>query len=270
MKISTARPASFEKSSGVIWTDPHIQKSLLAAHLDPATDAASRRPEAIERTVAWLNAKIAPGSRILDLGCGPGLYAERLARLGHRVTGVDYNRRSIEYARNHAAAELSLVYVEGDYLRDFPSGRFDLVTLIYCDLGTFAPAERDALLARCRDALEAGGKLVFDVFNDGLIEDKAEGRTWECHPSAGFWSPEEHLLLQETFHYPEEKAYCYQYHLLTREKTTLFRIWEKYYTRDEITAVLGRLGFGSVAIEDNFLGKSDFTSAHYMFVTAIR
>jgi SAM-dependent methyltransferase len=49
-----------------------------------APDAASRRPDTIDRSVDWLSnhLNLRRGGRVLDLGCGPGLYAERLAGPG--------------------------------------------------------------------------------------------------------------------------------------------------------------------------------------------
>ncbi|MFN8598182.1 MAG: class I SAM-dependent methyltransferase [Anaerolineae bacterium] len=63
---------------------------------NPNVAAASHRG-AIDRSVRWLIRTLAlqPGEAVLDLGCGPGLYASRLATAGLRVTGVDYSRRSI-------------------------------------------------------------------------------------------------------------------------------------------------------------------------------
>ncbi len=74
----------FAQAGQRIWTDPHVSKQLLAAHLDPKTDAASRRPESIDRTITWVVnlLDLKPGNKILDLGCGPGLYSQRLAKLG--------------------------------------------------------------------------------------------------------------------------------------------------------------------------------------------
>ena len=48
------KPAPFEKIGQPIWTDEYVAKQLLAAHLDPNTDVASRRPETIDRSVAWI------------------------------------------------------------------------------------------------------------------------------------------------------------------------------------------------------------------------
>jgi len=48
------KPAPFTPGEPLFWDDPHISKGMLAAHLDPNTDVASRRPETIDRTVAWI------------------------------------------------------------------------------------------------------------------------------------------------------------------------------------------------------------------------
>lgn len=78
---------------------------MLAAHLNPEIDAASRRTDTINQTVNWLIKTLAleAGASVLDLGCGPGLYTSRLAKSGMKVTGVDYSHRSIEFASNYAA-----------------------------------------------------------------------------------------------------------------------------------------------------------------------
>lgn len=91
------QPPLFAPGAEHFWTDPHIARQMLAAHLDPTTDAASRRPETIQRSVAWIvqTLGLRPGNRVLDLGCGPGLYAIRLAQDGLQVTGVDFSQNSI-------------------------------------------------------------------------------------------------------------------------------------------------------------------------------
>jgi 2-polyprenyl-3-methyl-5-hydroxy-6-metoxy-1,4-benzoquinol methylase len=103
------KPEAFTPGEPRFWDDPHISKHLLATHLDPETNLASRKPETIDASVAWIMAELdlKAGDRVLDLGCGPGLYANRFAQLGLKVTGVDYSKRSIDYAR-WAAKELNL------------------------------------------------------------------------------------------------------------------------------------------------------------------
>src|SRR5438045_9570970 len=54
------------------------------------------------------------GLRVLDVGCGGGLLAEELARLGCLVTGIDPSRASLEAASAHARASgLDTAYVHG-------------------------------------------------------------------------------------------------------------------------------------------------------------
>src|SRR5690242_20909840 len=67
------------------------------------------------------------GKRALDVGCGAGLLAEPLARLGAQVTGIDASSEVIAVARLHAAdAGLEIDYRAGDV--QALEGQFDLVT----------------------------------------------------------------------------------------------------------------------------------------------
>ena len=81
----TAEPQLYEPGTAVMWTDEYISKQLLRYHIDGSTDVASRNADSIDKTVRWIGTKLAKGSKVLDLGCGPGLYTHRLARLGHEA-----------------------------------------------------------------------------------------------------------------------------------------------------------------------------------------
>lgn len=67
------------------------------------------------------------GKTALDVGCGAGLLAEPLARLGAQVTGIDASSEVIAVAREHAAcAGLEIDYRSGDVQQ--LEGQFDLIT----------------------------------------------------------------------------------------------------------------------------------------------
>jgi 2-polyprenyl-3-methyl-5-hydroxy-6-metoxy-1,4-benzoquinol methylase len=59
------------------------------------------------RSEMWriLDATFAPGSRLMDLGCGTGLDAVRMARLGHHVTATDWSHRMVDRTRQRAEHE---------------------------------------------------------------------------------------------------------------------------------------------------------------------
>jgi len=67
------------------------------------------------------------GKAALDVGCGAGLLAEPLARMGAKVTGIDATPEVIAVARQHASAMgLEIDYRTGDVQQ--LEGQFDLIT----------------------------------------------------------------------------------------------------------------------------------------------
>lgn len=160
------KPEPFSPGEPLFWDDPHISAQMLKAHLNPNSDQASRRPETILKSVAWLIATLGlqVGDTVLDLGCGPGLYAARLAEQGLRVTGVDYSRRSIAYAEGYAKQQkLAIEYRYQNYLMLNDKEQYNAALLIYGDFCPLSPEQRHQLLGNVHRALKSGGHFVLDV-----------------------------------------------------------------------------------------------------------
>ena len=96
-------PQPWAEGEKIPWNDPGFSGRMLNEHLSQEHDAASRRFEIIDRHVGWIHEQVLGGNPtcILDLGCGPGLYTSRLAKLGHRCVGIDFSPASIAHAREH-------------------------------------------------------------------------------------------------------------------------------------------------------------------------
>ncbi|SHE33813.1 class I SAM-dependent methyltransferase [Dysgonomonas macrotermitis] len=263
--IIDKKPALFERSDCNIWTDPYIQKQMLNAHLNQDSDGASRKQESILKTIDFISKYIKPDNRLLDLGCGPGLYTSLFKDKGYEVTGVDFNKASIDYA---IEKRYDIKYICGNYIQEYPEGRYDAVIMIYCDMGTHSDKDRDKLLRNIYSSLDNGGVLIFDVFTEGIVEDKTEQKNWEYSPSGGFWAGNEYLLLSQTFHYVENKAFVYQYNLLTEGENKHFIVWDRYYSEGEITDILKGIGFRQVSAHKNILSGNNFTSNNEMFIIA--
>jgi SAM-dependent methyltransferase len=273
-------PAPEAPGTDCIWTDPYISHNLLAAQLDPSTDAASRRPAAIEATLEWvlglpaeLGRPLRPSvsARILDLGCGPGLYAERLAARGCAVSGIDINEAAIDYARKSAAARgLAIDYRAGSYLElGYPAG-LDAAIMIYCDFGALEDAGRRRVLSRLREALVPGGIFVFDVFGPGAAASFTGGRRWSAH-KGGFWAAGPHLLLEEDYLYPEARSITRQAIVVDeRGGARLFRNHDTWFDEASLSALLSQEGFEVEALRRDLLPPSDFTSDDVIFVAATR
>lgn len=240
-----ARPEPFASGDAELWTDPLVAPQLLAAHLDANIDAASRKPETIAREVDWLvdELKLAAGARVLDLGCGPGLYCEALAARGLIVTGVDSSSHSIEYARRHAAeAGLDIRYVETDYRCFDEEGAYDAAILVYLDFGVLADRDRRLVLARVRHALRPRARFAFDVVSTAAA--RPEGTSWSTSAGAGFWRPWPHLVLERRLYFPEEKVSGREHAVIDeRGAATIYRIWEQHFSRETLEALLAAAEF---------------------------
>jgi SAM-dependent methyltransferase len=200
----------------------------------------------IDREVAWLLAylDLRAGDSVLDLGCGPGLYCERFSRAGLVVTGMDYSRRSVEYARAQAAGQrLTIRYVYGDYLETpFPPG-LHVIFLIYGDFCVLPDDRRNVLLRKVRAALRDGGHFVLDVTTRRHREGAGVRNSWSML-EAGFWSASPHLVLTQGFDYPEDDLYLDQYIVLTEDgNLRVYRNWFHDYSLATLTPILAAQGF---------------------------
>jgi SAM-dependent methyltransferase len=116
--------------------------------------------------LAWRLLDIRPGMSVLDLACGPGDLANRLAAGGCRVTGLDSSEVFLDRARaGAAAAGVDVEYVAGD-MRQLPwTGRFDRVVNWSTAFGYFDDASNRAVLDEIVRVLRPGGRLAMDVDN---------------------------------------------------------------------------------------------------------
>ncbi len=144
------RPDPFEfYTAEDLWTDEHTSEQMLAYHLNTEIDVSSRRKEFIERSADWIATRfhVNQGTRIADFGCGPGLYANRLGKLGAHVTGIDFSKRSIDYARGVATDQgLRVEYVNRNYFDFETDAQFDLIMMIMCDFCALSSSQRTTIL----------------------------------------------------------------------------------------------------------------------------
>lgn len=110
--------------------------------------------------------KPAPGSAVLDLGCGPGRHAVLLGARGLTVVGLDLSMVLLGAARAAGCATVALALVRGD-MRSLPftSGSFALVTSFFTSFGYFDDAGNDAVLAEVHRVLRPGGHFFLDFLN---------------------------------------------------------------------------------------------------------
>ncbi len=257
----------YEKGTHTMWTDEYISKQLLEMHLNPNVDIASRSSENIESTVNYIlkNIKCEKAS-ILDLGCGPGLYTEKLAEKRHKVTGVDFSKNSINYAKNRLKENgLQIDYVCDNYLNLDYDNKFDLIIMIYCDFGVLSLEERNTLIKKIYKALKKGGVFIFDTLNENSLSNMKFESSWEFS-SGGFWSDKPYLALSQSKHFKENKAILDE-HIVINEvgEHKIYRFWNHYLNYEEVNAIFQQHNFSKIEVKENIISSDNPYNNVYFF-----
>ncbi len=244
-------PKPWIEGDKIPWNEPGFSKRMLREHLSQAHDAASRRTATIERHVAFIHDVLLKGrpGKVLDLGCGPGLYDSRLARLGHACTGIDFSPASIAYAREQAAAEgLACTYCEADLRSAAYEPEADVALFLFGECNVFRPDDLRDILKRARGALRPGGCLLLEPSLPESIEQMGHAPAdWSAH-AAGLFSDRPHLVLHEAFWDPGARVATDRYFIVDAETGVVERhaASQKAHAVDEICTMLRSVGFSTV------------------------
>jgi len=196
--------ALWEGRYKIPWDDPEFSRRMLAEHLSQDHDLASRRYAMITDQVRWLHRHLCneTACRLLDLGCGPGLYLDRLAALGYTCWGVDFSPAAVDYARD-LLGDRGTVTLDDLRTADLGSG-YDCAVMLYGELNVFSPDDCRAILGKTLEALNADGRVAFEVHEYEVV--RRSGRapnSWyrSGEGLSGLFSGRPHLCLIENHWY---------------------------------------------------------------------
>lgn len=240
-------PEPWDEGDKIPWDDPDFSRRMLQEHLAQTHDRASRRASIIDQHVAWIHGSLLGGrpGRILDLGCGPGLYTSRLASLGHDCFGIDFSPAAIDYARAQSEAQrLTCRYLQGDVrTSDFGTDN-DLVLLIFGEFNMFTRVDALKILRKTRDALAADGILLLEAHTSESVEAMGhESMSWRS-AARGVFSDRPHLVLNEHFWHEEQRVASQRTFVIDAGASSVNRYVEtaQAYTLDDYAATLREAG----------------------------
>ena len=243
------------------WDDPDFSERMLREHLSQSHDGASRRSETIADQVDWIEEHLlaSKGSRVLDLGCGPGFYTERLAQSGHDCVGIDFSPASIAYARDCAASRSSRCeYVCEDVATADFGSRFDLVMMLFGELNMFRPDTARVVLAKARSALRTGGFLLLEVHPLDAVRRRGLRPARRYATPFGPFSDRAHIVHQEHDWDESEQAAHTSYFVIdaATSEVTPYGETTHGYSHAGIQLMLEESGFADVQIDTTFPGNS--------------
>ncbi|MBA7650694.1 Ubiquinone biosynthesis O-methyltransferase [subsurface metagenome] len=231
---------------------------MLRFHLNEDIDVSSRKAEFINHSVEWIASdfNIVAGTKIADFGCGPGLYATRLAQMQADVTGIDFSKRSIQYAQEVATREgLSIHYVNQNYLEFETDDRFGLILMIMCDFCALSPTQRKKMLSKFYTILESGGSVLLDVYSLTAFDQREETAMYEANLLNGFWSPNKYYGFVNTFKYESEKVVLDKYTIIEASRTRIVYNWLQYFSPEALEREFVECGFAVEKLYSDVVGS---------------
>jgi SAM-dependent methyltransferase len=262
------KPPLFNKECGNIWTEEYIAKQMLKAHLNPDSDGASRRDFIINKTVDFLTKNVLKeNSSVLDLGCGPGLYDEKLCQRGYKVTGIDFSINSINYAKNSAEKlGLNIKYKYNNFFELNYLEEFDTVMQIYGEINTFSDSERSKFFNIVNNSLKPNGLFIFDISTPTLRKKCRLKKNWYISES-GFWRGKTHLVLEEGFQYDND-IWLDQYIVADNNGVQVYRNWFHDYTVKTISEIIQNSGFKIINMLGSLTGEISKEDSEWITVIA--
>jgi SAM-dependent methyltransferase len=255
-------PAPWAEGDKIPWNDPEFSRRMLREHLTQAHDAASRRSIIIDEHVEWIHREALHNrsSRVLDLGCGPGLYSSRLAQRGHTCVGIDFSPASIEYARDFAQAQqLACEYQLADVRSvEFGAG-YDLAMFVFGESNVFRPKELQHILRKAYAALNDDGHILLEVHTLDVVQRLGHQRATWYTLEQGLFSDRPHLVLFESFWDEAQSVAIERFYIVDAETNdvTSHASSMQAYTDDQYRYALQIAGFTDITFYPSLIGTPD-------------
>lgn len=248
------RPTPWTQGGNLPWDDPAFSERMLREHLDQSHSAASRTDAERKLQIEWLWQKLnlKEDSQLLDVTCGPGLYAVEFARQGCIVTGVDFSPAAMAHARALATSQgvaAQCIFIQQDVRQiRYPEASFEAALFLYGQLAVFTKAEAEALLGQIAQALKPGGKLCVELLNQARVDKKDS--TWWFTDHTGLWGDAPFLHLGERFLDAETEISIERFqviHLETGELTEV-HLCDQTYAAETMVSMMKVAGFETVDV----------------------
>lgn len=266
-------PTPWSEGDNIPWNEPGFSERMLSEHLTQDHDMASRRTEKIEAHINWLHQEALGGQpgKFLDLGCGPGLYSSRLAKLGHQVTGIDYSPASIAYAREQAVHHgQEITYIHEDIREAEYGNNFSNAMLIFGETNVFRPSDIRKVFEKIYAALKPGGKLILEPHPFEAIREIGNKPPSWFSSLGGLFSPDPHLVLTENFWDEKQSAATIRHYIVEAATGIVIRYGQSFqaYTNEAYRKILADAGFTAIQFYPSLTGIPDPEQEYLIAITA--
>lgn len=254
------------------WDDPVISSQVLKEHLSQSTSAASRQKAEIQKHCLWINDQILKrkNADILDLGCGPGLYALEFHKLGHTYMGIDIAPAAISYAKNLSIPGCE--FVLGDIRTTSFGSHKDLVLFIFGGFNLLPNTDAMAILKKIFTALKPGGKVLIEATSVEAADQIGNQPSMWYSAEEGIFSPGQHFCLMESFWDESSNTATERYFIIDPVTSAVQRYCAntKGYDSDELMMILDEVGFINSQSHQTLSGEEEDFAIEFSIVSAVK
>lgn len=223
------------------------------------------RTEAETRFIAESLA-IPEGGDVLDLACGFGRHAIGMARLGFRVTGVDFNARYLDLATSDAeAAGVHVTWRTADMRALGYERAFDGIYSYFTSFGYFDDDDNERVLAELARALRPGGRVLLEMMNRDWLLTHPQQRTWTQREDGAL------LMEESTLELVPSRVVSRQLLIDPKGGTQVTKqFFLRTYTCAELSALLRRHGLEVNDVTGGVSGEPYGTDSRRLAIVAER
>lgn len=239
------------------WDDAEFSKRVLKEHLSQESSAASKQMKVIQKECAWIFntlMKNQPG-KILDLGCGPGLYTEIFAQKRNYCVGIDFAPAAIEYAKKHATK--NCVYELGDIRQADFGEDYDAVVYLFGAINLLPTEDVKKIINKGYTALKPGGFILIESSSIESVDQIGNQPSMWYSADEGLFSTKPHLCLMESFWDDNSNTATERYYIVDSESNAVQHhcASTKGYEEEELETLLSEAGFHTIEFFPNLTGE---------------
>lgn len=259
------RPIPYQPGTLTLWSDEYIADNVLRKHLNPDIDSGSRKESTIKETVSWITNKYSESSSVLDVGCGPGLYAPLFYNAGWKYTGFDVSPYQIRYALQHFS-NCNARFEKKDFRNWSSNEKYDAVLLLYGIYSFYEKSERLGFLKKIKKNLNKRGIVLIEVFTRRHYDARQDSTDWEYVEHDGFWSDKPYLELNSFQKYDENLVLVRA--AVINKKCEVWNSWITTFSLTELENELAEAGYKMREYYSSCYGTTYSEDSEVLFVVA--
>jgi len=250
-------PSRFEASPNNIWTNEKISPFIFQSHFNDSVYGGSKNKNFVKNSVDFIHdvGKSHKCSKILDLGCGPGIYSIPLSKLGYDVTGIDISEKAIQHANNLAHEQnLDTKHFKEDILKLRIEEKYDMSLLLYEIYSTFSKKQREILLKKIWDGLTESGLFILDVPTNIRYQKQNSLKVWDFYEKDELFIQYPHYLFFSIEKFSNELLLHHSVFCFENEEIVNCYDWIQCFNELSIHEELQAYGFNILGTFSNLCG----------------